>query len=563
MKHWLALGVWVLGIAPALAAGGELQVCKRIPADVAAVLLLDRPADAIRQGGAVLERFKTLHPDLDLARLGAKVQAELGDNLLTAEGMTAFGLDPQGTVALYFVDFEADPVLVFGLRDADRFVSKLQAIHRRDLPAGTALPAPVVRAGAKIHDLNGDRVAIRDGWAMILPPAGRSAADPVQAFFGPGRKLADHKPFSLALSGLPKAQHVIGYLSVEALAGAFDRDMAEQIASASAELRQKSSGSKDWIRQRQAGLQLVRKRTGAWIRQFQSLVGGLEVTPGAVEATVLATTQPEGARALRQILPVGTGEPVFHARLAAQSMMAGWAGVRLGALIAWMGDLPTSPWQLFGAEMDQARDEFRQQIGMDLRADVFGNQREPLAAYFLTPDLSDLKTDDPSEAQFLQLVRFLVVSRVADPAKLEQLLARLDEMLRLKQLTFESQPLTGGSLRVMRPRPGVEVAWGHKGEAAFFGFGPNATGPLTGLDGPAGWAADGGSPDRGLGRLDFAALGEVLSSAVSKGIGGRAGVQFRMTWPLVQQAFARFDQFVVRAQVTTVGLVLRASLGLH
>jgi len=69
-----------------------------------------------------------------------------------------------------------------------------------------------------------------------------------------GRKLADHKPFSLALSGLPKAQHVIGYLSVEALAGAFDRDMAEQIASASAELRQKSSGSKDWIRQRQAGL---------------------------------------------------------------------------------------------------------------------------------------------------------------------------------------------------------------------------------------------------------------------------------------------------------------------
>lgn len=563
MRIWVAaLSAW-LGALPALAATQPPQVCQRIPAQAAFVLWLDRPAEAVRSGGGLLERFKGLHPDLDLARLGAKIQAELGENLLTPEGMQAFGIDPAGTIALFAVQPKDEPTVVFPLLDAERFVGRLHALHQRDAKEAAPAPKPISKGGAKLYRFGSVQLAVQGGWGLLLPPAGRVATDPIQAFFGAGRKLAGHRPFVRALGELPAGQHLIGYLAVANLSKAFDADLAEQIRTAAAQLKKAPEQSRKWQQEKLVGLKDVRKRTRAWIDQFEALAGGLEFGQQALSATLIAVTSQAGNKALAKVLPSGVAAPTFHPALLGQALAGGWSGVSFSALVDWVSDLPVQPWRLLRTELEQAKAEFGRSTRLDLYVDVFDNLRAPLVAYFLVPDLSGLNEADPAEAQFLSLVRLLVMTRVADPARASRLLARLDELLREDQQPFETVTTAGLDGRLVRPRPGLEFAWGIKGELVYFGFGRGAADPLAGLQPGGAFPAASGNPLRGQASLDFAALGESMASAVSKGIGGRSGVQFRMAWPLFQQAFARFSKFSLQGELQPVGLIVRAAVGLR
>ncbi len=554
----------LVGSALAAAAAETPAVFKRIPADTAYAILFDRPAESIQKGGAILEKFKSLHPDMDMAKLGAEVQAEMGENLLTADGMRAFGIDPAGTLAIYGSDFVGDPNLALLLLDSKRFIERVTAVYRK---GGRQPPgAPAKRAGVTIYKFGPFDFALKDKWCLLVPTKGQRTGrgDPVKAFFGRGKKLARNKAFIRTLRGLPEGQHGLGYLSVAGVAKFFDAEMARQIESAADRVEKATPKSRKWLKTNLEGMRSVKKRIAGMLGQFEGIAGGCRFTKGAVVGSVFIGALPSGRRVLAQVLPAGSGQPAFHAGLLEASILGGWAAFKTQPFLEWAADLPVSPYRSIRQEMDQAAEEFGKVFQMDLFGDVLGNLRDPVAAYFLVPDLKEFASDAPPDTQFLQLIRFLLVLRVSEPAKAEQFLGKLDNSIQANGQQVQMIQADGASLRVMRPEPGVEISWGLKGDVLLFGFGPNVTAPAARLVDSGSFKAGSVGSDRGQARLDFAALGETMSSAVSKGIGGRSGTEFRMMiWPVVQQVLGRLGELVISGELGGSGLLIRSELGIR
>jgi hypothetical protein len=156
-----------------------------------------------------------------------------------------------------------------------------------------------------------------------------------------------------------------------------------------------------------------------------------------------------------------------------------------------------------------------------------------------------------------------VITRVADRAKAERFLAAVDARAAKDGQAIEKRQVAGAELRTARPEPGMAISWGLKGDVLLFAFGPGAAASAAQLIDPGAFRLAAGSQQRGAARFDFAKLGEVLSQAVQRGIGGDQGTRFRMTWPLVQQVFARLGQWRVSGSLSARGLTVRSSLGLH
>ncbi len=537
---------------------------KQVPADAAWVLLLDRPGDAATRGTALAAKFKDLHPDLDPAKWSAKIKAELGVDLLTPEGMRAMGFDPEGTITIWSSDFEADPYLAIPLSDADLFIQKMGEIYQRK--SGKPAKAPTVKAGVKTLELGPDRFAIKGKWALLLEPRqpGSKHGDPVKAFFGRGRKLAAQNAFRAACKQLPEQLHAMAYLSMPAVQRSWSKAISRDLADHEKRLKGiTSASSKKWMQGQVDGIRKVKKRFSAWLGQFVAVALGVAVKDGAVEWTTVASTSGKGKRVLAGVLPAGATAPAFHAGLLQASLMGGWASLRVSAFLDWIGDVPEAPWLLVGDGLAEADKGFREEFGMGLMADVLGNLREPLSLYLLTPDLGGLKPDDPMDAQIMQLIRFLSVARVADRAKAEQFLNKLNEKAKAEGRPLEQKQVHGAQVTVFKPEPGVELSWGLKGDVFLFGVGHDAVTPAARLVDAGSFRLARASTDRGLGQLDFAAVGETMSSAVAKGIGGQQGTRFRMTWPIVQQVLARFDKLTITSDLSATGLRLQAVLGVR
>lgn len=540
------------------------SAAKQVPADAAWVLLLDQLGDSAIRGTALASKFKDLHPDLDPAKWRAKIKAELGVDLLTPAGMSAMGFDPEGTIAIWSPDFDSDPHLALPLSDVDLFVKKMSEIYQRK--SGKPAKAPTVKAGVKTLELGPDRFAIKGKWALLLQPRqpGSKQGDPIKAFFGRGKKLASQKAFQSACKQLPARLHAMVYLSMVALQRSWVREISRDLADHEKRLKGISSASsKKWMQAQIAGIRRVKKQFTTWLGQFVAVAFGIELSDNAVDWTMVASTTGKGKRALAGVLPAGATAPAFHAGLLQASLMGGWASLRVSAFLDWISDLPEAPWLLVGDGLTEADKGFREEFGLGLLTDVLGNLREPLSAYLLTPDLGGLKPDDPMDAQIMQLIRFLTIARVADRAKAEQFLSKLTEKLKAEGRPLEHKQLHGAQLTIFKPEPGVELSWGLKGDVFLFGVGHDAVTPAARLVDAGSFRLARASTDRGLGQLDFAAVGETLSSAVAKGIGGQQGTQFRMTWPLLQQVLARFDKLTFTSDLSASGLRIKAVLGIR
>lgn len=568
----MALLAGLLATAGAASAAQPPSAARRIPAGVAWVMLIDEPGQTATAAGQLLARFKDLVPDMDPARVGEKLEAQLGENPLTPKGMRALGLDPDGSLALYSSTFGGEPVLALPLVDAQRFLTKRAAMEQPAAePDAPPQPAPELapaeqRSGAAVYRFSGYDYAIKGNWCLLVPPAGLlpKGADPIRGFFGKGAKLARDKSFRHSLAGLPDDSRVAVYLSVTALRQRWQAYMQRRMAADQRRLESaKTPETKQFQRQMLAGARRLAESTDGWLAQFQGLALGMRLTGEQVEGVLFAATQPRGHQQLTQVLPAGAAPPGFHAGLLESSILGGWAAFRLPAFLDWIGPLPASPWTDIDRAIEESTASFAEHFGMDLRRDVLGNLREPVLGYLLLPDLEQLETEAPMEQQIVSLLRLLVITRVADRAKAERFLAAVDARAAKEGQAIETRRVAGAELHTVQPKPGMAISWGLKGDVLLFAFGPGAAASAAQRIDPGAFRLAAGSQQRGAARFDFSKLGQVLTKAVQRGIGGDQGTRFRMTWPLVQQVFARLGQWRVSGSLSAQGLTVRSSLGLN
>jgi hypothetical protein len=113
-------------------AGAGPAAAAQVPDGVAYALLVDRPGESAGAVLDLLERFKGINPELGRERLSQEVVAELGDNILTPEGMRAFGLDPDGSGALFGQELSGEPEVLLPVSSPEAFVAKMTALAQKN-----------------------------------------------------------------------------------------------------------------------------------------------------------------------------------------------------------------------------------------------------------------------------------------------------------------------------------------------------------------------------------------------------------------------------------------------
>jgi len=544
----------VLGAALGAQAGQAPAAAGVVPDGAAFALLVDRPGEAVGAALGLLDRFKGLSPELARERLSQEVVKELGEDVLTPAGMRAFGLDPDGGLAVFGASLEGEPELLLPLADAEAFVARVQALGQKKGEAFAQLPKGA--AGARVWRSGRDYLAVGPRHALLLSglETDALALKRIQAVLGGGKKLASGKAFQKALRGLPPGAHAVLFMDFARVAkgalGEMDVGLkAEEKYVASLPAAQRKPRDQDLARMR-----AVRKRFAALLGKFDALAWGLRVEERGVVASVLLGAAPAGRKLLEAAFPAG-GPSAFHAALAGRSLWSGWASVRPAGLIELLADLPESPRRSVRDGLAEADAAVQEDLGMSLLKDVLGNLREPMGFYFLSPDLSGMRAEEPMQQQVLRLFKVAGSARVADPARLDALLAKVVEKATAAGQAPAVSDADGARLITFRPEAGVVFGLGRKGDLALLGFGEDALGAI------AQAAVGGAGPAQGnlraAGRMDAAAVGELLSSAVAKNIGGQEGMGFRMLWPLVQQALGQVSDLQMEGGLVAEGLQAR------
>jgi hypothetical protein len=423
----------------------------------------------------------------------------------------------------------------------------------------TPLPKPV--AGATLYKMGNSYLAIGPRHALVLSQleGDAQAAKRVQAVLGGGKKLAAGKAFQKAVAGLQPGAHAMLFVDFALVAkGAlteFDESIqAEQKYIAGLPADQKKARQADIGR-----MQAVRKKFAALLGKFDVFGWSLRVEPRTLGSSMFLGALPAGQKLLQAAFPAG-GAPAFHAALSGHSLWSGWLSLRPAGFLELVADLPDGHSRTLRDGLQEADQQFKQEMGLSLLKDVFGNLKEPLGIYFLSPDLSGMKAEEHMQEQVLRLFKVACVARVDDTATLDLLFSKVTEKAVAAGKAPEVVDLDGAKLQIFRTEPGLEFALGRKGDAAMLGFGRDALSELTRAVVPAGLAGAAQGDLRMGGRLDVAAVSELLSSAVAKNIGGQEGMGFRMLWPMIQQVFGQMASLEMEGGLPSGGLQARWTL---
>ena len=128
-------------------------------------------------------------------------------------------------------------------------------------------------------------------------------------------------------------------------------------------------------------------------------------------------------------------------------------------------------------------------------------------------------------------------------------------------MKLETRDISGASVSILKPEPGVTLSWGIKDDAAFLAFGEGTAESLAKVLPANAWAGSAPTGAVGSASLDFAVLTESISSVVAKGVGD---AQFRMAiWPMVQQVLSKMGKLTFSARLLPAGLVTTGSLDLR
>ncbi|MBN2497438.1 MAG: hypothetical protein JXR96_22795 [Deltaproteobacteria bacterium] len=545
--------------APSMA--GVPAVARKVPGDSAYAVIMTKPADVVAKICAFLDRFKQLNADLDMAVQGEKIKAELGENILTPEGMRNFGIDPDGSIAIYGPEFQGEPVVAVGLTDAKVFKEKIFAAMEK---SGKPKPGKPKRiSGAEVYEPGGGSAIVLKGkWCLVVPKTQMQAkkGNPIQAFFGQGRKLATQAWFKQAMQAVDANAHGMVLLDMGRVVKTFQTDMRTQRKFF--EEQAKKAKDATWHK-KHAKMLAAQERVGTdLLKKVQSLAIDWKLTDKRIESNFTLVSSKSGLRTMAMIFPAKPKLPAFHAEMAKTAVMSGWAALQVNALLDLFAPVPIGPESTVKNELDRGGAQFKQMFGLDLFKDLLGNA-ESAAFYLLSPDMEVLKPEMSKEEQVLRLIKLAVVVKLAKPAKAKEFLDKVETIMTAQKSQIAKEQIAGTEVRSLQPTPGAVVSWALKGDALLFGIGEGTVANLLKISQAGMWSRASKASERAGGTLDFAALTEAMASAVAKNVGGDEGTEFRMAWPMVKQVLSQFAQVELAGTLDKGRLSVRSAIVFH
>jgi len=549
---WAFLPAGLLLAAPAGAADVP-TVASRVPQNVAYVFFVSNAGQALSSLNHLLKPFSSISPEIDPARLGAKIGTEIGFNPLTGEGLSSFGIDTSGSAAFFEIGGLNGQVVALPLADPGLFKTKMLDLLSRK--ASHFDRKPKRKAGIEIYTADGGFIGLKGSWCVLQPKAARKGQrdGPLLAFFGKGRKLAADKVFTRAWTQLPALLHAAYYVNPKALAAGLDQDLAARSTAIGKEVPLKQRRRlKKYFQQERKQL----KNSFRLLNFAESFIAGWRIEDKAINQTLFLGTRPCGRKTFSAMLPALSAAPTFHAPLMESSVAGGWTSLEIRAVLRHFGSLELYHGFSLANAIEREGESSRKEIGVDPFKDGLTALKGPMAAYLLPPPDGKL---DPGGDPFLQivgLIRFAVMAEIGGQAKARSFLDRFSAFVSRSGKHIETETVSGTRLSVVSPKAGIDMAWGIKGDSVFFAFGKNTARSLVKILPDHPWAAETSTGSVAAAVLDFAALGEGLSSAVARGAGGQAGTGFRLTvWPLAQQVLAKIDKLTLDGRMIAGGLI--------
>ncbi|MBW2701884.1 MAG: hypothetical protein JRF33_13800 [Deltaproteobacteria bacterium] len=557
----LAIAVSVLTVSFSVLAGSLPAVAKHIPGKAALVMVIERPAEALAKASLILDRFKMFNPDLDLLRQGAKLKAEFGENLLTAEGMRNFGINPDGSFGAFNLDLDAEPAVAFSLLDSSLFKKKLFAAMEKATGAKPGKPRQV--AGAELFEgAAGAAFAFKGSWCLVLDKAqAEGKAKVVRAFFGGGKKLEKLAGFKRAWLGAVPGTQAMFFMPMAGVVRKVQQEAGESIRVMRGQLKKMSSDHRPGMKARLKQEQAEQRVLVNMLKLLDGLAISLTVDDKKIDWSMRLLPSKKGRGTFAGLFPGDAKLPSFHGGLSKNAIFSAWASFSPKAFLNLIKPIPTAPDHTVADELAKGGREFKTVTGMDLMNDVIGNLEGSMAFYVLSPDTSVLKAEMTPDLQVMSLLRLGLVFKARDVAKLQQFVETIEARIAEKGTPLERKTVAGLDLRTMRPAPGATISWTLKGDALLFGFGEGMMESLVRVSGGQLWHPVSAANMRGRASLDFANLTETLVGAMAHGLGGDQGREFRMViWPMVQQVLAQLTAWSAEASMLGSDLVMHSVL---
>ncbi len=535
------------------------EVTDAIPSSASWVIVAHHIGKQSATVRTILDRFKGLVPELGNEKIASELRRTTGEDLASAEGMIAYGIDPEGSAALWADDFEKEPYVVIPISDQKKFIERLsRKIKVEDDKAGLARPK--IRAGVSIYTKNGERFGIKNGYLVLEPSAGGKIG--IKSFFSRGKKLGKDVNFLAVKKEIPNDRDGLMYFSVSYMRKAWKKHQKDFQEHTRKLLKTtKSPATKKMFSEELSGAVKTQRRFDRFLQGFRGVGFWWKLKSDRLTGGALFATTPKGQRTLAKVFPTQVSVPGFHKRMLKASMLGGWSSVNPGAFLDWIGDAPQAPWITMKDELLRSAKEFRKEVKMDLFSDFINNLSQPVGAYILVPSIDMLDTKAPVDNQFLSLMRVALVAKVNDSNKAKALLSRFDVMADKNGATLKHPKAQGVTITTLTEQgSGMEISWAQNKANIMMGIGSQ---PFSVLFRAVSDEAGRSSDLIGETRIDFPAISEVISSAVSKGFGGSEGVRMRMMWPIVKQLFGRFGALDIRGFFTKNGLKFVAGLDIH
>ena len=560
MISWV-IAVSVLTVSFSVLAGSLPAVAKHIPGKAALMLVVERPAEALAKSTSILDRFKMFNPDLDLARQGAKLKAELGENLLTAEGMRNFGVNPDGSFGAFNLDLDAEPAMALPLLDSSLFKAKLFAAMEKATGAKPGKSRQV--AGAELFEgAGGAAFAFKGPWCLMLDKSlAEGKAEVVRAFFGGGKKLEKLAGFKRAWLGAAPGTQAMFFMPMAGVVRKVQEEAGESIRLMRGRIKKMAPDRRSWMKARLKQEQAEQRVFGDMLKSLDGLAISLVLDDKKIDGSLRLLPSKKGRRTFAGLFPGDAKLPSFHEGLSKNAIFSAWASFSPKAFLDLIKPIPTSPGQTVADDLAKGGKEFKAVTGMDLMKDVIGNFAGSLAFYALSPDTSVLKAEMTPDMQVMSLLRLGLVFKTHDAAKLRQFVEKIEARVAEKGPPFERKTVAGVDLRTMRPAPGAIISWALKGDALLFSLGDGMMENLLRVSGGQLWQPVSGADKRGRASLDFANLNEMLAGAMAHGLGGDQGPEFRMViWPMVQQVLAQLAAWSGEASMHGSDLLMHSVL---
>jgi len=560
-RTWLSLVLLTITWTWNATAAQTPKVANHIPKNAVYVLFLSNPAEALTNLEAILKPFAALSPELDLAKQGAKLKEELGVNILSPQGLDELGLDSSGTSAFYEVVGFSEQVVAMELKDPNLFKTKMLALMKQKADKFNAKPKK--KRGTEIFEVEGGYIGIKGSWCVIQPePAKKGPKDaPLMAFFKKGKKLSSSGVFKRAWSQMPEGNQAVYYMDMKLLANQLDSEMLRMTNDF---VKRSPAKQRRQIKKRFKQSRDDQRKIFKLIGFVESISFGWSIAPKSISQTTLLTATPKGLKVLKKFVSAQSDGPAFHQGLIETAIAGGWTSANISNIVKHFGPTPLYPGFTFKHAWDQEEKSFKEETKIDLTKDLLGNLKGPAAAYLLNP--SKVREDPTNNLpeQIFKMMRIAIVAQVNDPAKMSAVVKLFNQFVQKQENPIETKAVSNAEVTIFRPEAGIELAWGIKGNTAFFTFGENTAQALVKIISDQPWAKKVASGQLASGRMDFALLTEAISSAVSQGIGGQQASQFRMVaWPMVQQVLSKIENISLSSQMEKKGLSLTGKITLH